>query len=181
MPSKESDAQALKIEAVTEKLANLKRAQGKSRDVRALKEQLKGLVAAALQSRRMHDREIQQVSRQLLNRANAFSAGGRGEEAAADPTQTKHWAKLMARIDFMPQGLRALVQARVSPVLETEGIKAAFAAVDKVEQEYLRKIWKETQGSEENSIQEALDLVHSVARMQPDGNEEEETEPMRSE
>lgn len=191
--AKESDALAIKIAAVTEKLEarNTLQSKSKSGSGRALKEQLKGLVSLALQNRRRHDRELQQVSRQLLNRANAVygpcGGGAASAAAAADPTLAKEWASLMARIDFMPQGLRELVHARVFPVLETKGTKAAVVVVDKVEQEYLEKIWKETQESGQNSVQEALDLVHSVARMQPEAaagekqNEEMEEKKKRKE
>ena len=44
----------------------------------------------------------------------------------------------------------------------------ARVAVSRVNLERDRRAWKETQESGQNSVQEALDLVHSVARMQPE-------------
>jgi hypothetical protein len=153
--AKESDAQAAQIATVTSKLQAFT-GQPKTSEVARLKRELSGLVSQALQTRRQHDRELQQVSRQLLQRPDAVPMLKNSH---------KKWGQLMSRIDFMPKGLRELVKVRVGPALAANDYEAAAAKIDAVEHEYLVQIWKETKETGEESVGEALDLVQSIASM----------------
>jgi hypothetical protein len=140
------------MEAATAQVRRCTREKGSSEYV-ALKQGLSALVAEALETRRRHDRELQQMSRQLLHRPDAMPTGG---------SSRVQWAELMARVDFMPVELRTLAERQVKPHIAANDFRQARAEVAAVEAQYLQRIWKQSQQAEEAVAADALTLLSGV-------------------
>lgn len=143
--------------AVTSAVATLKSAKpGDGASMYRVKRDVCIHAATALEVRRRHDREMQQVCRLLLEV---------GHPVAPNLGHAAEWAKVATSIDFLPEVLRSTALKQIGPLLSRGMFDTAREELCLLEAKYLLKMATDIGRADRFAIREIVSTISTVQDM----------------